>query len=75
MPDSVYPPSQEGIPAKQKKLAAEHAELSFQQFTAMKNARFTGMTEQEAKDFDQRRSRISELSTIIAKLKASDLLR
>jgi hypothetical protein len=44
-----------------------------QQAIAVRDAAFTGMTEKQAKDFDQCRERISGLSTILEKLKASDL--
>jgi hypothetical protein len=68
-------PLQKPISAEQAKtLAAELSELSFQQAIALRDAAFTGMTEKQAKEFDQRRNRISELSTILGKLKASDLI-
>jgi hypothetical protein len=53
---------------------AELSDLSFQHAIALRDAAFTGMTEKQAKEFDQRRTRISELSTILGKLKASDLI-
>jgi hypothetical protein len=69
------PPLQEPISAEQAKtLAAELSELSFEQAIALRDAAFTGMTRKQAKEFDQRRDRISELSTMLGKLKGSSLI-
>jgi hypothetical protein len=53
---------------------SELSELSFQQAIALRDAAFTGMTRKQAKEFDQRRDRISELSTMLGKLKGSALI-
>jgi hypothetical protein len=68
-------PIQEPISAQQAKtLAAELSELSLQQAIALRNGAFVGMTQKQAKEFDQRRDRISQLSTILGKLKRSALI-
>ena len=64
------PPLQESISAEQAtKLAAELSELSFQQALALKDAAFTGMTKAQAREFDRRRDRISELCTLLGKVR------
>jgi len=64
----------ETISAEQaKKLAAELSELSFEHAVVIRDAAFTGMTKEQARDFDQRRNRISELCTVIWNLQTSDL--
>jgi hypothetical protein len=64
------PPLQETISAEQaKKLGAELSELSFQQALALKDAAFTGMTKAQAREFDRRRDRISELRTLLGKVR------
>jgi len=55
-------------------LAAEISKLSQRHAIALKDAAFLGMTREQANDFDQRRDCISELSTTVGKLKASDLV-
>jgi hypothetical protein len=64
------PPLQEPISADQARtLAAELSELSHQQALALRDAPFTGMTKEQARQFDRRRDRISELCTLLGKVR------
>ena len=54
-----------------KQLTAELTDLYHQQIGALENATFIGMTDQEAKAFEERRKRISELCTVLGKFNAA----
>ena len=56
---------------KRQELATELAELTRQQHEALKTASLFRMTDEEARAYDERHDRITELSQMLATFKAA----
>jgi hypothetical protein len=64
--------SGDGAPSEQfKKMRTELCDLFRKQAAALEDATFLGMNDEQARAFDKRRERITELTAMIEKSKAA----